>query len=184
MITPSDETIALYLERNGFLRKVAGNEVFEEAIKCFNLMLSTGKGVFITGRCGVGKTLFCNIASKAVQHERLQTVRLGLPNQLALITDDYYFQRSMSGSVILDDIGAERAVNEYGVIRESVGEFITAFHTRWAGDTATSVRLFGNTNLSGEAFLRRYTQRVWSRITDLCVIWNMKGEDKRRVDVV
>ena len=33
----------------------------------------------------------------------------------------------MNGSVILDDIGAERAVNEYGVIRESVGEFITAF---------------------------------------------------------
>ena len=80
---------------------------------------------------------------------------------------------AMFQSVVLDDVGAESPISDFGIRRELVGEFITRYHLYGRG------RLFISTNLSGEELEARYTMRVLSRIKDLTVFLNLRGGDKR-----
>ena len=76
--------------------------------------------------------------------------------------------------MILDDLGAESAVTDYGIKRETAAEFVVRYHQRGGG------RLFVTTNLTGEEIAERYTARLTSRIKELCVPLHLKGADKRK----
>ena len=75
---------------------------------------------------------------------------------------------------MLDDIGAESPVNDFGVRKEPVGEFLMAYYARGRG------RILATTNLDYGKFAERYGARVASRLKTLFVPLRLLGKDKRQ----
>ena len=101
-------------------------------------------------------------------------VPLNDPEIAALMDEPEWNGDAIRCSVILDDLGAESAVTDYGIKRELAAEFIVRYHREGGG------RLFVTTNLKGEELAARYTARLTSRIKELCVYLPLKGADKRK----
>ena len=127
---------AALLERHGFKREVAGEETFNKAKKCLDLMITTGKGCFIGGKCGVGKTLFCKIAADVLALHDYKFVRLGEPLHLNYFTSDDYFQEMKGMSVLLDDIG----VVAVGMVLFGVGWGAALFYEKQGPDAEEKIR--------------------------------------------
>ena len=90
---------------------------------------------------------------------------------------------AMRCSVILDDLGAESAITDYGIKRETAAEFVVRYHRQRMAERVAdgpTRRLFVTTNLTGEQIAERYTARLTSRIKELCIPLHLKGADKRR----
>ena len=99
------------------------------------------------------------------------------PETLALIDcerEPDIVEEFCSRSLILDDLGAERAQSNFGQPREIAAEFIMRYHAKCSGH-----RLFVTTNLTGAELLARYQQRVLTRLTDLMHFVKFTGASKR-----
>ena len=81
---------------------------------------------------------------------------------------------TLERSVILDDLGSESPVSDFGIRRELASEFIVRYHSRGQR------RLFVTTNLTGQQMLDRYGPRICSRIKELTLPLNLTGGDKRK----
>ena len=163
-----------FLEKGGWLRSVAGERDFDEAARAVAACsLTARKGLYVWGTFGCGKT---SLVVAATRITRLPTVTLPLATQSDLLDRDvwpHFNKELLDQNVVLDDLGAEPPVCDYGVRRELAGEFITRYHQDGHG------RLFITTNLDGEAMLDRYTMRITSRLKDLCMPLRLTGRDKR-----
>ena len=168
------ERTASYLERGGWMRSVAGDRDFDEAVRAFACCsLTKNKGIYVWGGFGCGKTAFVAAATRLTV---LPTVTIPLATESERLDKDAWphFNNELLGmNVVLDDLGAEPPLCSYGVRRELAGEFITRYHLLGRG------RLFITTNLDGEAMLNQYTMRITSRLKDLCVPLHLTGHDKR-----
>ena len=165
---------AALLVRGGFLRSVAGDADFFAAAKAWAKSATLRKGLFVWGRFGCGKTHLVN----TIKPFNPGMIRLNLGDPAHAEAIDLQKNRSWCEdaakcSVFLDDLGSEATLNEYGVIRERVGEFITYYHLYGKG------LLFVTTNLESDVLESRYTQRVLSRLKDLTIPLHLKGTDKR-----
>ena len=104
-------------------------------------------------------------------------VDMGSPEKAELLDArvwPHWNEVALGHCVVLDDLGSEATLNDYGIRREPAGEFVVRYHLRGSG------RLFVTTNLSGEELEARYTMRVCSRLKDLMIPLHLKGGDKRR----
>lgn len=52
----SSESVAKFLERNGWTREIAGRDEFDKAVEAVTTAHNLSRGLFISGRTGVGKT--------------------------------------------------------------------------------------------------------------------------------
>ena len=107
---------------------------------------------------------------------RPHLVNLADSREIVKLGDDwmeYYAENLYETNVVLDDLGAEKPENDYGVRFERAGEFIANYHTRGKG------RLIISTNLTTAEIDSRYGGRVLSRLKDLCVPLRLTGRDKR-----
>ena len=200
---PSPELVAkagAYLERRGWTRAVAGEADFAAAslalARCSLDGLSGGanppgeprldgdvsphlqparrRGIFAFGRYGCGKTALMRAIKPLFRP--VHFVPLNDPECAALMNLDLWPNwnaDAMRCSVILDDLGAESAVTDYGIKRELAAEFVVRYHQVGEG------RLLITTNLTGEEIAERYTARLTSRIKELCIPRHLKGADKR-----
>lgn len=166
------------LETVGWKESVAGDDfsLFVDAV--VKAMATPNKGVIVSGDYGCGKTS----AMKALlQHGEMfmNTIfDMNVPENVQYLDMsanasgmDYIFNQT--NAVLIDDLGAESLINNYGIKRDLVGEFICRLHTRGG------IRLFITTNLRGDEIADRYSGRVASRLKDLCVPVRFKGGDKR-----
>ena len=198
---PSPELIAkagAYLERRGWTRELAGEADFAAAslalARCSldglpgganppgeprldgdvspHLQPARRRGIFAFGRYGCGKTALMRAIRPLFRP--VHFVPLNDPEIAALLDEPEWIADALACSVMLDDLGAESAVTDYGVKRELAAEFAVRFHRAGGG------RLFVTTNLSGEEIAERYTARLTSRIKELCVPLHLAGADKRR----
>ena len=198
---PSPELVAkagAYLERRGWTRSVAGEADFAAAslalARCSLDGLSGGanppgeprldgdvsphlqparrRGIFAFGRYGCGKTALMRAIKPLFRP--VHFVPLNDPEIAALLDEPEWIADAMRCNVILDDLGAESAVTDYGIKRETAAEFVVRYHQRGRA------RLFITTNLTGEEIAERYTARLTSRIKELCIPLHLKGADKRR----
>ena len=181
ILTPTRlNNAARTLEEMGWRKDVAGAD-FSVGVDAFLecVFSSPPKGLLISGASGVGKTAYAKAVLGAFMAHTVRkplTLNLADPETLALI--DYerepdIVEEFCSRSLILDDLGAERAQSNFGQPREIAAEFIMRYHAKGAG------RLFVTTNLTGEELLARYQQRVLTRLTDMMHFVKFTGTSKR-----
>ena len=130
------------------------------------------RGIFAFGRYGCGKTALMRAIKPLCRP--VHFVPLNDPEIAALMDEPEWNADAIRCSVILDDLGAESAVTDYGIKRETAAEFVVRYHQRGGG------RLFVTTNLTGEEIAERYTARLTSRIKELCIPLHLTGADKRK----
>jgi DNA replication protein DnaC len=129
------------------------------------------KGVFIYGDTGTGKTHSLHALSRD---------RSVVDNFVSLLSEfrDYmqkgfYFDKIKEYTnqeyVFIDDIGAEKT-------SEFVIEFLYVLVNKRYENMKRTVFA---TNLSLEDFQERYGDRIISRISEMCILVELKGGDKR-----
>ena len=165
------------LAASGWLREVAGERDFAAAARaCAKVAANRRAGLLVWGGFGSGKTALVRALCSMLVKPPIW-VDLGSPEKAELLDArvwPYWNDVALGHCVVLDDLGAEATLNDYGIRRELAGEFVVRYHLRGMG------RLFVTTNLSGEELEARYTMRVCSRLKDLAIPLHLKGGDKRR----
>ena len=165
------------LAASGWLREVAGERDFAAAARALAKVAANRRaGLLVWGGFGSGKTALVRALCSMLVKPPIW-VDLGSPEKAELLDArvwPYWNDVALGHCVVLDDLGAEATLNDYGIRRELAGEFVVRYHLRGSG------RLFVTTNLSGEELEARYTMRVCSRLKDLMVPLHLKGADKRR----
>jgi hypothetical protein len=184
---PSPELTAkagAYLERRGWTRAVAGEADFAAASLALARCSVQRRGIFAFGAYGCGKTAF--VRAIRPLFEPVHFVPLNDPEYAELMDLDLWPNwnaEAMRCSVILDDLGAESAITDYGIKRETAAEFVVRYHRQRMAERVAdgpTRRLFVTTNLTGEQIAERYTARLTSRIKELCIPLHLKGADKRK----
>ena len=172
---PEPELVAkagAYLERRGWTKSVAGEADFAAASLALARCSVQRRGIFAFGRYGCGKTALMRAIKPLFRP--VHFVPLNDPEIAALLDEPEWNADAIRCSVILDDLGAESAVTDYGIKREFAAEFVVRYHREGGG------RLFVTTNLTGEEIAERYTARLTSRIKELCIPLHLTGADKRK----
>ena len=165
------------LAASGWLREVAGECDFAAATRALAKVIANRRvGLLVLGGFGSGKTALAKAICAQFTKPPIW-VDMGDPESAERLDArvwPYWNEVALGHCVVLDDLGAEATLNDYGVRRELAGEFIARYHSRGGG------RLFVTTNLDGEELEARYTMRVCSRLKDLCLPLHIRGADKRR----
>jgi len=197
------------MAKGGFLADVAGADY----TRLFNAWVEAEshtprRGLLIQGEFGCGKTL----AARSLYPKAFVVDCSSRDAVVALRSDDgdvggYWAGRyapdddgiyRTAASCILDDLGADSLINDYGVKLDNIAEFIVGLHKNrgrtyrdnYASYNYACRALVITTNLpldnksaggrDVETIDSRYGGRVASRLKELCVFVEMKGGDKRR----
>lgn len=139
--------------------------------KAVETSIKENKGLFIYGDTGTGKTYTLNALAKgrgevenfvALLAEFRDAIQKGVywDKLKEFVAQEYLF---------IDDIGAEK-------ISDFVIEFVYLIVNKRYENMKRSVFA---TNLTLEDFQKRYGDRILSRISEMCVLVELKGEDKR-----
>ena len=185
----SSDLISANLERNGFLRSIAGDSDFDKAVRAVQAMFANGRGLFVTGDAGCGKTQLL-IAIKRWLHPSTNLIWYYCKEPKDVSYLRYNDDETMSNNIFIDDIGCEEIIKEYGNTIDVIGDFVQRYHYRGKG------RFFGSTNLHSSQFLKGqngeefdtktkgineiYGGRFLDRIMEMCVVLKMDGNSKRK----
>ena len=169
----SSDLIGANLERNGFLRNIAGEADFNKAVKAVQAMFANGRGLFVTGEAGCGKTQLLR-AIKRWLHPSTNLVWYYCKEPMDISALRYNDHETMCDSVFIDDIGCEEIIREYGNVVDVIGDFTQRYHYRGKG------RYMATTNLNSEEINSRYGRRFLDRVMEMCVILKMDGDSKRK----
>ena len=168
----SSKDYGAMLESRGWKREVA-KEDFGVACRIAQAIVEgpVKRGLILIGGYGSGKTSFVRAL---LPEASIYT----MPHQEGVLDPDYNIEDGTP--VILDDIGSEHTVNEYGIVKEPFSDFIMKWHTM----RERKGRLIITTNLKFSEIASRYGGRVVSRLKDLCVAARFNGGDKREWTVI
>ena len=134
-------------------------------------MYKTGRGLLISGHAGCGKSHLMNALRKNMGVSAWSWVYCKEPEDINMMRDPR--TELLDTSVFVDDIGAEEIQKEYGNTIDAVGDFIQRYYYRGRG------RFLATTNLDGNGLNSIYGLRVVDRLSEMCVILNLKGKSKR-----
>jgi len=143
-----------------------GFEPSEEIIEPVRLMLSR-YGVLLTGQTGVGKTFFMRSMGRRL-YTAAEIADYGL-SQL-----HKFFEWTDGHEIVIDDLGTEATVAEYGAKDDLMKSVIAHRCERQRGVTHVT------TNLTAEEIAERYGDRTLSRLLGMCVAHRMAGKNRRR----
>ena len=153
----------------------------------FMRLLSIGQakcGLFLCGHCGTGKTLF--VRKFLNDHRWIRFFKMH--ELLNMYREDPRLLRDAmketggviapphAADVILDDVGSEPKLNNYGTKLEVVQEAIIYRHDMWE---TMGAHTHITTNLSEAEFFHRYGDAVESRVKAMCNIIPFNGVDQR-----
>jgi len=131
---------------------------------------SKGKGLFLQGACGRGKS---TILTGVLPVMMMQHLGLVLRYYHADDIPTKASQIANSWAVCIDELGVEPMVPNYGDKYEGFNTIINAAEARIAP-------LFITTNLTGLQLLERYGERTMDRINRLCRIVKFEGDSLRQ----
>jgi DNA replication protein DnaC len=130
------------------------------------------KGLFIYGNTGVGKTYFLySLANR--KNSKVRNFTELLVEFRDAMNKGHYFDNikdlTQEDYLFIDDIGAEK-------LSDFVVEFLYLIVNKRYENMKRTVFA---TNLSVEDFIEKYGERIMSRISEMCILHELKGEDKR-----
>lgn len=132
-----------------------------------------GKGIFICGGTGTGKTYALYAMSKKydIKVENwidiMEDIKSKMSNNQSV--GDLIDSLTSEKFLAIDDVGAE---NQTNYSQEKFYMIVNRIYNRMS-------RLFISTNLTLEQFQDKYGERLFSRIAEMCEIVELTGEDKR-----
>lgn len=130
-----------------------------------------GKGLFLYGNCGRGKSLLARYAIPAIIRafsRRIVSI-VDCGSQQANLDD--ILRRKW---IVLDDVGVEVDRIDYGTRRNIVVEAINK------AQDDPAMMLIMSSNLSGEAIRDRYGDRIYDRVKYLCHRVAFNGKSLRK----
>lgn len=163
-LTAERGIVAERMEANGYTRTVD----FAPLVETFALANIRRRCVIITGATGTGKTFAARCAypeARMIEMAKMQSVEL-------LADGEEFCARNPL--ILLDDVGAELTINNYGVKSEAFGTFVLAWY---ACDPRP--RLIITTNMDSAMMVARFGDRVLSRLMGCCETYRMQGRDMR-----
>ncbi|PZX18087.1 DNA replication protein DnaC [Breznakibacter xylanolyticus] len=130
---------------------------------------SKGKGLFLMGACGRGKSTILTGVLPVLMFQHLGLVLRpthadDIPNNVN--------QLARYWSVCIDELGVESMVNDYAGNYEGFNRIINAAESKLRP-------VFISTNLNEEQLLDRYGERTFDRIIRLCRVVKFKGDSLR-----
>lgn len=172
----SSDIVATRLERAGWLRSVAGEKDFSLAVSAITDAVNSGRGLLISGAAGVGKTALAKAMVMFFRHEH-SFLYCKDPKHIGWMrrSREFYYHRD----VILDDIGVEDIIHEYGNVIDVVGDFIQMYHLNGRGMFVATTNLHATRVDGVDGINEKYGGRVLSRLLEMCVVLKLSGQDKR-----
>lgn len=142
------------------------------------------KGLMLMGDCGRGKSVILNyvlpvlfrIKNRVLLPVHAQDMGKIMPppsNAQAAVSRTYLDHLLSSGFPIIDELGVEPMMNDYGEKSEGFNQVLNAaerYHRP----------VFISTNLSPEQIYERYGDRTMDRLTHLCRTIHFKGDSLRK----
>ena len=125
-----------------------------------------GKGIFMTGSVGRGKSAILNGVLPLIFRARGGKILNVYPAR------ELHKQEKLKWCVCIDDIGQDGVVNDYGTKIDAVENAISHCEDRMK-------LLFMTSNLNKKQIIERYGTRIMDRIGRLCKIVVFKGESLR-----
>lgn len=135
------------------------------------------KGLFLLGGTGTGKTVALKIVSAFRKYPVFYCDRL-VSRYLAnkkTFSEIFEYEKD----IIIDDLGAEVTINDFGMKFELLTQIITDRHRLY---TERGYLTLFSTNLNKDDFILRYGQRVYSRIKQMCEPVLCDGQDLRVIN--
>lgn len=130
-----------------------------------------GKGLFMFGNCGRGKSLLARYAIPAIIRAFSRRIVSVVDCGSQQVNIDEILRRKL---IVLDDVGVEVDRIDYGTRRNIVVEAIN----KAQDDPATM--LIMSSNLSGDAIRDRYGDRIYDRVKYLCYRVAFNGQSLRK----
>ena len=156
------------LERNPAIFKVMVQYLAETKLDCRE------KGILYFGATGTGKTFSAKVIAAFRDigfydcNDMIRKYQDHKPSFWQIIDE--------RKDIIIDDLGAEPTINDYGMKFELFSQALTKRHQLFESyGTKTII----TTNLSGDAIKERYSERIYSRFKQMCECVNATGEDLR-----
>jgi len=135
-----------------------------------------GRGLFMCGNCGRGKTTIILGVIRPMftaLGKHLPGFHASVLTNKNIVSDGWNYEKYKTWKFsYIDELGTERAVNDYGEKFEAFNEIIN-------GAEQNLDILIISSNLSSEQFLQRYGDRAMSRIGRLCKVVEFTGDDLR-----
>jgi DNA replication protein DnaC len=171
-----------FIEVSGQFIYDSSNELFVKAV-CFffsrdirfqELGFSFGKGLFIQGTAGLGKTK----TIMAIKDNPITPVSIySLIDITEYVREKGFCELNTSKTILLDDVGSEtETVKYYGNDVSWFKEFIESYYLH----NNSFERLIITTNCGGEELESKYGYRVRSRIREMFNVIQLTGNDKRK----
>tara|TARA_R110002073_G_scaffold14560_2_gene59402 strand:+ start:927 stop:1505 length:579 start_codon:yes stop_codon:yes gene_type:complete len=127
-----------------------------------------GKGLFLIGNCGRGKSVIITGVLPLIFNAKIGKILKPIPARKLHKITEY-----PSPFIVIDDIGTEEIINDYGTKIDAVENAIFE-----AEDDLKLLLL--TSNLDAAAIKQRYGERIYDRIKRLCKVVFMKGESLRK----
>lgn len=141
--------------------------------------LATGRGLFVVGNCGNGKTVLMRKLFNRLNlgREKMWADCTGFDEKLWVFdknqNKETYRDIILNRDVFIDDLGKEVKIS-YGQRNDFMGDFIFDYCER-----NVCGRLFGCSNNRAEQLLELYDERVYDRLLGRCVIVRLEGKTQR-----
>jgi DNA replication protein DnaC len=139
------------------------------------------KGLCLFGNTGVGKTLWMKkfACCKVVSVYNLVNIFVehGIKTALNIVNPPYWLDVIPPNyfDICIDDFGAEESQNHYGTKKDVLTEIIDErYRAKFKGG-----KTYITTNLTPGKIRARYGDRILSRISELCTVIEIHGEDLR-----
>ena len=139
---------------------------YDEVIKW--LSDTEGKGLFLIGNCGRGKSVIITGIIPLIFNAKKGKILKPIPARKLHTITEY-----KTPFIVVDDIGTEEIVNDYGTKIDAVENAIFE-----AEDDLKLLLL--TSNLDASAIKQRYGDRIYDRIRRLCKVVFMKGDSLRK----
>lgn len=135
------------------------------------LSKSEGKGLFMTGSNGRGKTAILKGVIPLIFKSRDYELRAINSTQIDIKKFDEYLRSKFA--ILIDEVGKDRISNDYGTLKDPVESAI---------DHCEDVLklLIITSNLTEKQIVERYGQRTSSRLKRLCKLVVFQGVDLRK----
>lgn len=169
--------LSFQVDKIGFKRSVSGESEHLRICRGFLIAKKMNRGLWLSGSCGIGKTVAAKTFS--IIQDGIFIDCGNQSNVMSLDQDDREcIEIILQRPLVIDDMGAEKPINKYGIQCEVVGEFISLLYAK--RDRIVGVPIV-TTNLTANDVGSRYGQRIISRIKELFVVCPLQGEDKRQI---
>ena len=139
---------------------------YDEVIKW--LSDTEGKGLFLIGNCGRGKSVILTGVIPLIFNAKKGKILKPIPARKLHTITEY-----KTPFIVVDDIGTEEIVNDYGTKIDAVENAIFE-----AEDDLKLLLL--TSNLDASSIKERYGDRIYDRIRRLCKVVFMKGDSLRK----